>query len=73
MLQLSAQELETELLEALETNPLLEREDPISDESPKDLPMELPDSGNGEAIERPEGIDEYSTEEPGWDNYCNLN
>ena len=69
LLQLSAQELEAELLEALESNPLLEREEPISDESPKDLPMELADSGNGEAIERPEGVDEYSPEEPGWDNY----
>ena len=70
LLQLSAQELETELLEALETNPLLERDESISDQSPVDLPMELPDNGNGEAIERPEGVNEYSsTEEPGWDNY----
>jgi len=69
LLQLSAQELETELLEALESNPLLEREEPISDQAPKDLPMEIPDSNSGEAIERPEGVDEYSPEEPGWDNY----
>jgi RNA polymerase sigma-54 factor len=69
LLQLSAQELETELLEALETNPLLDREESISDEPLKDSALEQGDTGSGEALERAEGVDEYSTEESGWDNY----
>ena len=69
LLQLSAQELETELLDALESNPLLEREEPISDEAPEDPPFKQADSGNGEAVERAEGVDQYSAEDSGWDDY----
>jgi RNA polymerase sigma-54 factor len=69
LLQLSAQELETELLEALEANPLLEREDLISEQEVDQSQNTLTDDANGEGVERLEGLDQYSAEESGWDDY----
>ena len=65
LLQLSSQELESQLLEALESNPLLDREEAIE---------ELSTNGSGEASaqstqDQAEGVDSFSSEEHGWDHY----
>jgi RNA polymerase sigma-54 factor len=65
LLQLSSQELESQLLEALESNPLLDRDEAIE---------ELSANGSGESNgedtqEKAEGVDSFSQDEQGWDHY----
>ncbi len=73
LLQLSSQELETQLLEAMEANPLLEREDLMAmdgeaeAESSPDTAAET-DTAT-EAAAPDEGLDRMPAEEERWDNY----
>ncbi len=64
LLQLSSQELEAELLEALEANPLLEREDLFAFENADDETGAEASGGPDE-----EGLERLPLEEDGWDRY----
>jgi len=66
LLQLSAQELETQLLEALESNPLLERDEAIEEMSPADAERE---DASDASPERSEGVEDYAGNDEGWDQH----
>ncbi len=64
LLQLSSQELEAELLEALEANPLLEREDLFAYDSGDEDGAAEADGAEGS-----EGLERLPSEEDAWDRY----
>ena len=69
LLQMSTLELQAEVAEAIETNPLLEWADEAAQETPAGEGSEAPAEGGGEDAPPAEAADDgdWSTEEPAWE------
>lgn len=69
LLQLSSQELETQILEALEANPLLDREDLAAFDSEIPAGEEAESVSAGDAKSADDGLDQLPAEDDGWDQH----